>query len=213
MALYIIFRVTRVMVYMIKNADKRRDEMLAEAQHAAKLASVGQLAAGVAHEINNPLAIINEKIGLIRDLTKYSGDFAQRDKFLALTDGAAAAVKRCRDITHRLLGFARRMDVEKERLQINDVIREVVSFVEKEALYRDIDLQACHSMTTLPAIESDRGQLQQIFLNIINNAIDAVEKDGTVTITTLPMKPAARCRYSDHRHRSRHPAECHQAYF
>ncbi len=187
-ALFIIFRVTRVMVSMIKKADKRRDEILAEAQHAAKLASVGQLAAGVAHEINNPLAIINEKIGLIRDLTKYSEDFSNKEKFLALTDGAATAVKRCRDITHRLLGFARRMDVEKESLHVNEVIREVVSFVEKEALYRDIRL-VLELDDTLPPIQSDRGLLQQIFLNIFNNAIDAVDSDGTVTIATMPAQP------------------------
>ena len=156
LALYIMFRVTRAMVSMIKRADERRDEMLAEAQHTAKLASVGQLAAGVAHEINNPLAIINEKIGLIRDLAKYSDDFPQRDRFLVLTDGAASAVKRCKDITHRLLGFARRMEVEKEKLHINDVIREVVSFVEKEALYRDIKLDLVLD-DTLPRMESDRG--------------------------------------------------------
>lgn len=188
LALYMMFRVTRAMVSMIKRADERRDEMLAEAQHTAKLASVGQLAAGVAHEINNPLAIINEKIGLIRDLTKYSDDFPQRDRFLVLTDGAASAVKRCKDITQRLLGFARRMEVEKEKLHINDVIREVVSFVEKEALYRDIKLDLVLD-DTLPRMESDRGQLQQIFLNILNNALDAVEKNGTVTIETMAKKP------------------------
>lgn len=187
-ALYLVLRVTRVMVAMIKNADRRRDQMLAEAQNAAKLASVGQLAAGVAHEINNPLAIINEKIGLIRDLTKYSDDFAQRDKFLALTEGATSAVNRCRDITHRLLGFAKRMDVEKESLRVNEVIREVVSFVEKEALYRDIRLVLSLD-DNLPAIQSDRGQLQQIFLNILNNAIDAIESDGTITIATSIGKP------------------------
>lgn len=188
LAMYIIIRVTRVMVTMIRNADRRRDEILAEAQNAAKLASVGQLAAGIAHEINNPLAIINEKIGLISDLTKYSSDFPQKDKFLALTEGASSAVKRCRDITHRLLGFARRMDVEKESLRVNDVIREVVSFVEKEALYRNIRLILALD-DELPAIQSDRGQLQQIFLNIVNNAIDAVESDGTITITTSIGKP------------------------
>lgn len=187
-ALYIIFRVTRLMVSMIRKADERRDEILAEAQQTARLASVGQLAAGVAHEINNPLAIINEKIGLIRDLAKASGEFEQRDRFLSLTDDASAAVKRCKDITHRLLGFARRMDVEKESFQINDVIRDVVSFVEKEALFRDIKLERLLD-DTIPSIQSDRGQLQQIFLNIINNAIDAVEKDGTVTIKSFLINP------------------------
>lgn len=187
-AIFVVFRVTRFMVLMIKKADKRHDEVLAEAQHTAKLASVGQLAAGVAHEINNPLAIINEKIGLMRDMTKYSDDFPQRERFLILAGGAADAVIRCKDITHRLLGFARRMDVSRERLQVNDVIRDVVSFIEKEALYRDIEIRM-QLDDALPQIESDRGQLQQIFLNIINNAIDAVDEKGSITITTELVKP------------------------
>lgn len=182
-ALYVAYRATRFMVNMIKKADEKRDQILAEAQHTAKLASVGQLAAGVAHEINNPLAIINEKIGLIRDLTKQADDFPNRERFLDLTAGATAGVVRCKDITHRLLGFARRMDVKREPLEINGVIREVVSFVEKEALYRDVKIVLALE-ADLPLIASDRGQLQQIFLNIINNAIDAVGHAGSVTIFT-----------------------------
>jgi len=182
-ALYIAYRGNRYMINMIKRADNRRDEILAEAQHSAKLASVGQLAAGVAHEINNPLAIINEKVGLIRDLTQKTEDFEQRNRILELTSGAADAVNRCKDITHRLLGFARRMDVKKEPLQLNDVILEVVSFVEKEAMYRNITIEL-DLEEDIPLISSDRGQLQQIFLNIINNAIDAVDKDGKVKIST-----------------------------
>ncbi|MBE0429150.1 MAG: two-component sensor histidine kinase [Thermoleophilia bacterium] len=186
-ALYIIFRVTRVMINMIVKADTRRDEILAEAQHTAKLASVGQLAAGVAHEINNPLAIITEKIGLIQDLTKQSSTFSEKERFLDLTKGAADAVERCRDITHRLLGFARRMDVKTEPVRLNDVIRDVISFVEREAGYRNIRIEMSLD-DEIPAIISDRGQLQQIFLNIINNAIDAVDKDGFIRIGTTVEK-------------------------
>lgn len=182
-AFYIVFRVTRHMVSIIKRADKERDELLAEAQQTAKLASLGQLAAGVAHEINNPLAVIGEKIGLIRDLTNKSAEFSEQKRFLELTEGARAALERCKNITHRLLGFARRMQVEREPLQLNEVIREVVSFVEKEALYRNIHI-ALDLQEGLPLIVSDRGQLQQILLNIINNAIEAVEQDGSVTINT-----------------------------
>ncbi|MHB8966898.1 MAG: sensor histidine kinase [Thermoleophilia bacterium] len=179
----LVLRVSRSMIRQIRKADDRRDKVLDEAQHTAKLASVGRLAAGVAHEVNNPLAIINEKVGLINDLADASKDFPNRDRFLALSDEAADAVRRCKDITHRLLGFARRMEVRKEDLKINEVIRDVVSFVEREAMFRNIEI-VLDLEEGVSVIESDRGQLQQIFLNIVNNALDAIESDGKVTIST-----------------------------
>jgi two-component system NtrC family sensor kinase len=92
-------------------------------------------------------------------------------------------VERCKVITHRLLGFARRMDVSLEHININSLMREVLSFLDKEALYKGIHFDL-NLGASLPTIESDRGQLQQIFLNLINNAIDAIDKDGVVIITT-----------------------------
>jgi len=195
-AFLIIFRISRAMINQIRRADSRRDKILDEAQHTAKLASVGRLAAGVAHEINNPLAIINEKIGLINDLANSSDAFPNRDRFITISDDASDAVRRCKEITHRLLGFARRMEVRKEDLRINDVIREVVGFVEKEAMFRDIKIEL-ELGESIPLIESDRGQLQQIFLNIINNALDAVESDGLVTIVTRSMDGIVRTTITD----------------
>lgn len=167
----------------IRNAEETREGVLAESEHANKLASIGRLAAGIAHEINNPLAIINEKAGLMKDLLQVSDDFKYRDKFLRQIDSVENAVKRSRTITHRLLGFARRMDVKLEQVQINTVITEVLGFLDKEAAYQEIridqDLQP-----DLPGIMSDHGQMQQIFMNIINNAIDAVGHGGIIQIST-----------------------------
>ena len=97
-------------------------------EHTHKLSSIGRLAAGVAHEINNPMAIINEKAGLMKDLIDLGSGFKDRDKFLALTDAIINSVDRCRSITHRLLGFARRMEPHIEELDINEVVRETVGF-------------------------------------------------------------------------------------
>ena len=154
-----------------------------EIEHSHKLSSIGRLAAGVAHEINNPMAIINEKAGLMKDLLELGGEFKDREKFLALTDAIINSVERCRSITHRLLGFARRMEPHIENLDINEVIRETVGFVEKEAGYRNLDLRL-QLADNLAAIPSDRGQLQQVFLNLLSNAFAAVEDGGTVTICT-----------------------------
>jgi len=187
-ALLVIFRITNLFVSRIREADEKRESMLAEVEHTSKLASIGRLAAGVAHEINNPLAIISAKTGLIMDLLELSENFKYKAKIASEIHGTSDAVERCKVITHRLLGFARRMDVSLESIDINILMREVLSFLDQEALYRGIHV-AMNLGDSLPAIESDRGQLQQIFLNLINNAIDAIDKDGKVTISTKMLDP------------------------
>jgi two-component system NtrC family sensor kinase len=182
-ALLVIMRITDLFVGRIREADEKRESMLAEIEHTSKLASIGRLAAGVAHEINNPLAIISAKTGLVMDLLELSEDFKYKEKIASEINGTSDAVERCKVITHRLLGFARRMDVTLEPININNLMQEVLSFLDKEALYRGINFDL-NLRDSLPVIESDRGQLQQIFLNLINNAIDAIDKDGRITIST-----------------------------
>ncbi len=183
LALFVILQITKLFVGRIREADEKRESMMAEIEHTSKLASIGRLAAGIAHEINNPLAIIGAKTGLIMDLLEISEEFKYKKKIGSEIHGTSNAVERCKVITHRLLGFARRMDVTLESIGINNLMQEVLSFLDQEALYRGIhvDLKLGDS---LPVIESDRGQLQQIFLNLVNNAIDAIGKDGKVTIKT-----------------------------
>jgi two-component system NtrC family sensor kinase len=179
----IVLKVAMVMTSRIIEANNKRDEAILLAQHSGKLASIGRLAAGVAHEINNPLAIIDQKAGLMIDVMDMSGDFAEKEKLGLQVQGIVDAAARCKTITHRLLGFARRMDVSFEQIEINKLLEDVLSFVSKEALYRNINVKKQYA-DNITRINSDRGQLQQIFLNIINNAIDAMGEMGTVTIET-----------------------------
>lgn len=172
----------------IREADQRRELAFRELQHSHKLSSIGRLAAGVAHEVNNPLAIINEKAGLIKDLIKYTPDFDQKEKFLNLLESILKSVSRCKTITHRLLGFAKRMEIEVENLDLNELMQEVLGFLEREALYRNIEI-TLDLAKDLPRIDSDRGQLQQVFLNILNNAMAAVEDEGRIAITTWEKDP------------------------
>ena len=176
-------RITATVVNWIREAELEREEAIVQTHHTGRLASIGRLAAGVAHEINNPLAIINEKAGLMKDLMLMSDEPPDKEKFLGLIKAISDSVNRCRTITHRLLGFARRMDVQHEEIDLNDTIREVIEFLDKEVLYRNIKLDT-RLKEDLPRIVSDKGQLQQVFLNIINNAIDAVPDGGVIAVST-----------------------------
>jgi two-component system NtrC family sensor kinase len=181
--LIVSIRTTGLLVDRIREADQKRESFHAEMEHTGKLASLGRLAAGVAHEINNPLAIINEKAGLLKDLVEFSQEYHDREKLISQVDSILRSVNRCREVTHRLLGFAKRMDVKVETIYLNELLQEVLGFLEKEAFHRSITV-SFNLAPELGPISHDRGQLQQVFLNIINNAFEAVEDGGNITIAT-----------------------------
>ncbi|MBI5582238.1 MAG: two-component sensor histidine kinase [Deltaproteobacteria bacterium] len=180
--LIVILGTATYLVGQVFDADRRRVAMLHKVEYANKLASIGRLAAGVAHEINNPLAIINEKAGLIKDIFSFKPETQTDPRLSALVDSIIASVERCSTITRRLLRFARHLEVSMQTIQLEELIREVLGFVGKEAEYRSIEV-AVEVANEIPAFESDRGKLQQIFLNIINNAFAAMEDGGRLKIT------------------------------
>lgn len=182
-ALFVIVEISYALTAHIRESDEKRQKLYSEAEHTDKLASIGRLAAGVAHEINNPLAIINQKAGLVQDFMEFSEDFENKDMMAKAVDGIQTSVERCKTITHRLLGFARQTDVVSEKINVNDTLRDVVGFLAKEATYNQIkiDFNLCPDTTE---IWSSRGPLQQVFLNIINNAIDAIGHGGTIMLSS-----------------------------
>jgi signal transduction histidine kinase len=95
---------------------------------------------------------------------------------------------RCGQITHRLLGFAKHMEVQRETIELDHLLYDVLSFLEREASYRDISVDF-KLVDDPPEIISDQGQLQQVFLNIVNNAFAAVDKGGHVDILIARIVP------------------------
>jgi len=176
------YRVTDVLIGRMKESEERREMALRQVEHSQKLSSIGRLAAGVAHEINNPLAIINEKAGLMKDIMVREADFPARTKIDAQVESILRAVERCRGITHRMLGFARRMDVSIEDLDVGEIIKETAGFLSNEAMHRKVDVRL-EIDPELPRINSDRSQLQQVFLNLFNNALAAVADGGRIVAT------------------------------
>jgi signal transduction histidine kinase len=170
------------LVNKIYQADQRRLMILHQVEYASKMASLGRLAAGVAHEINNPLAIINEKAGYIQDLITYKKEYAEDRKLMELVESILSSVERCSTITRRLLSFARHVDVRVKTINLSETIEEVLSFLRKEAEYRSIALSV-KVPQDIPPFESDRGRLQEIFLNLFNNAFAAMSDGGHLDIT------------------------------
>jgi len=179
--LIVVIGVATRLVNEIFNADQQRVRTLREVEHSGKLASIGRLAAGVAHEINNPLAIIGEKAGLIKDLLLLEKGHPRQDKLLTLADSILASVERCGAITKRLLGFARHVEVKVEPVNLAAIIRDVLAFLYREASYRSITVTT-EVPEDLPRFVSDHGKLQQIFLNLVNNAFSALSDGGTLKI-------------------------------
>ncbi len=180
--LVVIMRVSTYLVMQIYEADHKRIMTLHQVEYDNRMASLGRLSAGVAHEINNPLAIINEKAGLIKDLFTFKQAYAKDPKLMEQADSIIYSVERCAKITRRLLRFARHVDSKPQVLDLAEVIQEVLGFLGKEAEYRSITLYV-DAAPDIPNIESDRGRLQEIFLNLINNSFAAMDDGGRLTVT------------------------------
>lgn len=166
----------------IESAKAVGDEMVMQ---SGKMAALGKMAAGVAHEINNPLQIIGDQAGWIKDLLEEEDVAASPhfNEFEACATRILRQVERCRSITHRLLRFGRRMEPTQEMVDLNAVVAETITFLENEARFREIEIRTRYD-ESLPRITTDQAQVQQVFLNIIDNAIDAVGKSGYVDIRT-----------------------------
>ncbi len=163
------------MVNNVFQADREKARSMVMVEQNSQLASIGQLAAGVAHEINNPLALINETAGYIKDLFSIKAQYEHDEELMENIDSILEAVDRCGTITRQLLGFARRLDVRTQSVDLKQMVAEVINFHEKEAAYRNISVHV-DIPDEIPPIETDRGKLQQVILNLINNAFQAVEK-------------------------------------
>jgi two-component system NtrC family sensor kinase len=176
---------TRLMMKRLIQIDREKAVSEDLVIQSSKMAALGKMAAGIAHEINNPLSVIGEKAGWMKDLLAEE-DISRSENFKEFEDSIRkieSHVERAKKVTHRLLGFARRMEPLQETVEVNKTLDETIDFLENESRYRNIDIQTDYAQN-LPKITSDSSQLQQVFLNILNNAIDAIDKSGEVKIKT-----------------------------
>ncbi len=161
-----------------KKVDERTKELVEIQGHliqSEKLASLGKLAAGIAHEINNPLGgILIYSYLILEETPKDNPHYDNLKKIVKETT-------RCKDIVKGLLEFARPKEPEMSLTDINDVIERSLSIVERQVLFQNITIKKEYSRG-LPRTIADGAQLQQVFINMIINAAEAMKGNGALTI-------------------------------
>ena len=179
-----------IMVNLLFRADRSKAETMVLMEESNRLASIGQLAAGVAHEINNPLALINQAAGYIKDLFVIEKRYQLDEVLMESVDSILDAGDKCATITKQLLGFARNVDTTIQKVNLREVISDVLIFHQKEAAYRNISVALIMPKEKLE-IETDPGKLEQILLNLITNAFHALEDGRSLEIQAFSSNDEA----------------------
>ena len=189
---------TRYIVSCLTAADRKQAHIDARMLQSSKMAALGKMAAGVAHEVNNPLMLIQENAGWIRDLLQDENpkNMVNYDEIMESTDKIEKHVQRAKGITQRMLGFGRRMNPGRSEIMVNVLVDQATEFLKTEARGRNIAIEKDFS-ADVPVILSDSAQLEQVFINIIDNAIDAIGKNGSITVRTEPWEDGARIYFKD----------------
>jgi two-component system NtrC family sensor kinase len=172
-----------------ESAVKKEEMMSQQVIETGKLASVGELAAGIAHEINNPVAIMIEEAGWVGDLLEeedLDGSDNKEELFRALNQIKTQG-RRCKEITHKLLSFARKTDSRIVEISVARMLTEIAYLSSQRAKYSNVEIKT-NFEENLPPVPASETEMQQVFLNLVNNALDVMEKTGG--IITLGAKQA-----------------------
>ena len=179
-ALFTYF-MSRRMTLQIEQERMQKEKMSDQVVEAGRLASIGELAAGIAHEINNPVAIMVEEAGWIQDLLAEDNP-ATADN-LAEIERASAQIKtqggRCKEITHKLLSFARKTDPTAKEVDLKKLVEEIITLVDQKTRYANVEIETVFDQN-LPPLWASATELQQVLLNLLNNSVDAMTSNGGV---------------------------------
>ena len=172
----------RTLEEKVKQRSEELFAMQARVAQSERLASLGILAAGVAHEINNPLGAIMALTALTLEELK-EGD-PNRENLQEVVRQS----ERCRDIVKGLLQFSRHSKVNPELADLNKILQDTLSLVTKQAQFLNITVAANYD-PQLPPVMADKSELEEVFMNILINAVQAMQERGTITITTRHSAP------------------------
>lgn len=191
----------RGLMSSLSEAEEAKNSLNAQLIQSQKLAAVGELSAGIAHEINNPIAIIAQETEwathLLAEAEKQSGaDFAEvRDSLREIR----SQVDRCKNITHKLLDFARKREPVLQEVDVARLVDDMARLVDKEASYKNVTLTRILP-EDLPRLSTDAPLLRQVVLNLMTNALHAVDKGGLIEVTARADEDVMDIRVSDNGH-------------
>jgi two-component system, NtrC family, sensor kinase len=168
---------TQTLINSRKAALEEKERTQKQLIQSEKLAALGIVAAGIAHEVKNPLAIIIQGVEYLR--TSIDPDI----KIADVVDRIKTSAFRADSIIRGLLSFTRQMPIQAEQVEILPVIEETLSFIEHQLKLKHIKLVK-HLSPVLPKVTADSNQIKQVFLNLLLNSIDAIEDRGTITLST-----------------------------
>ncbi len=178
-----LFLTNRILQRMIKT-DTEKDQLEEQLIRASRLAELGEMAAGFAHEINNPLQIIRSEHALVNMILLELTDKEKIDapeEMAELHDSInqiGLQVQRCSEITHSILKFGRKTETTPADVDLREFIPGVVQMISSKASVNGVNIQLDIADDT-PPVHGDSGQLQQVLINLLNNAMDAIyEKHG-----------------------------------
>ena len=175
--------VTSHLTRRVDLADQQRDLMYADLLRSAKLASLGELATGLAHEINNPLAIISaEQTNLGDEIAESDLSPSVQEILMECVNRCKRQVDRCGNITAKMLQFGRQTDTRMRVTELNSVLREITALMERQAQANNVALRL-EIDPDLPPAWVDANEFEQMVANLVNNAIDAMEGEGNITIS------------------------------
>ncbi len=167
----------RTLEVKVRERTEELVQMQARVAQSERLASLGLLAAGVAHEINNPLGGIFALTGLTLE------DMAAADPNRENLEEVLRQTQRCRDIVRKLLDFARRTETQTEPVDLNEIIDETLGLLVKQAAF--LNIRVIRQLDpAAPPVEANRSELQQVLINVAMNAAQAMAESGTLTILT-----------------------------
>jgi two-component system NtrC family sensor kinase len=173
-----------------KRAERESERLQHQLRHADRLATIGQLAAGVAHELNEPLGGIIGFAQLLKKEAPLSGQAATD------VEKIVKAGLHAREVIQKLTLFARQQPTRKMRVDLNGVVADGLYFLEARCAKSDIDLRR-ELRDDLPAVLGDPAQLHQVLVNLVVNAIQAMPDGGTLTVRTLAEGDQALLRVED----------------
>jgi len=178
----ITFISTRHLTRLIEKTAAEREELSRAFIRSAKLASIGELTTGLAHEINNPLAIISAEQANITDLVgDLDSDAGIKEQIINSIKKCQAQIKRCSGITMKLLQFGRSQEPKLEHTDIAPRLEEILNLMHRHAEGRGIQIRS-EIREDLPGVLLDPVELEQVLANLINNSIDAMIGGGEIVI-------------------------------